>query len=39
VDKSRLTDYIGTLSQKRIRQVVDGIKLVIEPRESEYYEG
>jgi mRNA interferase MazF len=38
VDRSRLTDYIGTLSPNRIRQVVDGIKLVIEPRESEYYE-
>jgi len=38
VDKSELDDYIGTLSQKRIQQVVDGVKLVIEPRESEYYE-
>jgi mRNA interferase MazF len=38
VDRSRLTYYIGTISPKRIRQVVDGIKLVIEPRESEYYE-
>jgi len=38
VDRSRLTDYIGTLSPKRIRQVVDGIKLVIEPQEPGYYE-
>jgi mRNA interferase MazF len=38
VDKSLLTDYIGAVSPKRIRQVVDCIKLVIEPRASEYYE-
>ncbi len=38
VDRSRLTDHIGAVSPKRIRQVVEGIKLVIEPRESEYHE-
>ena len=35
VDKSRLNDYIGTISPKRLRQVLEGIKLVIEPREPE----
>jgi mRNA interferase MazF len=35
VDKSQLADYIGTLSSKRIRQVLEGVKLVIEPREVE----
>lgn len=38
VDKSRLNDYIGTISPKRLRQVLEGIKLVIEPREPEPYE-
>ena len=33
VDKSQLSDYIGTLSSKRIRQTLDGIKLVLEPRD------
>jgi mRNA interferase MazF len=37
VDKSRLNDYIGTISPKRLRQVLEGIKLVIEPREAEPY--
>jgi mRNA interferase MazF len=35
VDKSRLDEYIGTLSPKRIRQILDGLKLVTEPREIE----
>jgi len=33
VDKADLTDHIGTLSKKRVRQILDGIHLVIEPRE------
>ncbi len=33
VDKSLMSDYIGTLSSKRVRQIMDGIRLVIEPRE------
>lgn len=33
VDKSQLSDYIGTLSSKRVRQILDGIKLVLEPRD------
>jgi mRNA interferase MazF len=35
VDKSQLGEYIGTLSAKRVRQVLDGIKLLLEPREVE----
>lgn len=35
VDKSQLGDHIGTLSSKRIRQILEGIKLVMEPREAE----
>ena len=34
VDKSDLTDHIGSLSKKRVRQILDGIHLVIEPRET-----
>ena len=33
VDKSQLGEYIGTLSTKRVRQVLDGIRLLVEPRE------
>jgi mRNA interferase MazF len=35
VDKTQLDDYIGTLSPKRVREIVSGIKLVVEPREAE----
>jgi len=35
VDKSQLDEYIGTLSSKRVREVLNGVKLVIEPRETE----
>lgn len=33
VDKSYLGDLIGTLSKRRVRQILDGIKLILEPRE------
>lgn len=33
VDKSQLHEYVGTLSRKRIRQVLEGIRLVLDPRE------
>jgi mRNA interferase MazF len=33
VDKARLTARIGTLSASRIRQILDGIRLLIGPRE------
>jgi len=35
VDKSQLAEPIGTLSARRIREIVDGIKLATEPREVE----
>lgn len=34
VDKTQLRDYIGTLSKKRVRQILDGLKLITEPHES-----
>ena len=33
VDKSQLGEHIGTLATRRVRQILDGIKLVIDPRE------
>jgi mRNA interferase MazF len=33
VDKTDLIEQIGTLSPTRVRQIVDGIKLLIEQRE------
>jgi mRNA interferase MazF len=35
VDKTQLTEYIGTLSPQRVRQILNGIGLVVEPREPE----
>lgn len=35
VDKSDLRRKIGTLSLKRVRKILDGIKLLVEPREVE----
>ena len=35
VDKSQLSDYIGTLSAGRVRQILDGMSLVLEPREPD----
>ncbi len=35
VDKSDLGEYIGKLSKKRMRQILDGIKLVTDPRDIE----
>jgi mRNA interferase MazF len=35
VDKSQLDEYVGTLSSKRVREILNGIRLVIEPREPE----
>ena len=34
VDKTQLREYIGTLSKKRVRQILDGLRLITEPRES-----
>ena len=35
VDKSDLTEHIGTLTKKRVRQVLDGIRLLTDPREAD----
>jgi mRNA interferase MazF len=35
VDKTQLGEHIGTLSRRRMRQILDGIKLLTEPREPE----
>ena len=35
VDKLQLNEYIGTLSSPRVREIINGIKLVVEPREPE----
>ncbi len=35
VDKTDLIEKIGTLSQSRIKQIAEGLKLLIEPREVE----
>ena len=33
VDKRQLDEYIGTVSKVRVREILVGVKLVIEPRE------
>jgi mRNA interferase MazF len=33
VDKDQLIELIGSLSKRRIRQILDGIRLLVEPRE------
>ena len=35
VDKSDLVEKVGTLSRQRVRQILDGVRLLIEPREVE----
>ena len=35
VDKSQLDEYVGSLSLKRITEVLNGIKLVLDPREPD----
>jgi len=35
VDKSQLSEKIGTLSSRRVREILDGIRLLLEPRELE----
>lgn len=35
VDKSQLVEKIGTLSSRRVREILEGIKLLLEPRELE----
>lgn len=35
VDKRELVERIGSLSARRVQQILDGIKLVLEPRDIE----
>ncbi|WP_243369755.1 type II toxin-antitoxin system PemK/MazF family toxin [Geotalea sp. SG265] len=35
IDKSQLEDFIGTLSPKRMTEILNGIKLVLDPREPD----
>lgn len=35
IDKSELRDKVGTLSKRRIDEILEGIKLITEPREIE----
>jgi mRNA interferase MazF len=35
VDKLQLDEYIGKLSAKRVREILNGITLVLDPREPE----
>jgi mRNA interferase MazF len=35
VDKSQLGEFIGRLSEHRVRQILDGIALLTEPRDLE----
>ncbi len=35
IDKSQLDEYVGTLSVRRVREILSGIKLVLDPREPE----
>ena len=34
VDKAQLQEYIGTLPAGRVRQILDGLRLIIEPKEA-----
>lgn len=33
VDKTQLDEYVGTLSPKRIREILEGINLMLQPRD------
>jgi len=35
VDKTQLDEYVGTVSIKRIAEILNGIKLVLDPREPD----
>lgn len=35
VDKTQLNEYIGTVTKKRVRQILEGIRLVTEIRDVE----
>jgi mRNA interferase MazF len=35
VDKTQLDEFVGTLSSKRMTEILNGIKLVLDPREPD----
>jgi mRNA interferase MazF len=35
VDKTQVDEFVGTLSSKRITEILNGIKLVLDPREPD----
>lgn len=35
IDKTQLEEYIGTVSPKKVAEIIEGIKLVLEPRDPE----
>ncbi len=35
VDKTQLEEYVGTVATKRVAEILNGIKLVLEPREAD----
>ncbi len=35
VDRSQLEEYVGTLSPRRVAELLDGIKLILEPCEPD----
>jgi mRNA interferase MazF len=35
VDKSQLDEYVGSLSPRRMAEILNGIKLVLDPREPD----
>jgi mRNA interferase MazF len=35
IEKAELGEYIGTVSPRRLREILNGIALVLEPREGE----
>ena len=37
VDKTQLGEYIGTLSSKRVNEILDGISLFLEPRDLDKF--
>ena len=37
IDKTQLDEYIGTLSSKRVNEILDGISLFLEPRDLDRF--
>ena len=35
VDKTQLEEYVGTVSSRRLAEILNGIKLVLDPREPD----